>query len=193
MSLWTIICCGDSARNWEPRGTTLGVNDSWKFGKPTDILLCCNRPVDFTKDRLRTITTSTPKTFYSHKGNWAYAFPDWKKIHLHNWSGSRYFVPYMNKPIEHKMTYSSNTSSFIALSLAYNLGAKEIIMYGIDFMNHKVYHEGAHYRDKEVQIHLDLIKCMKEHGTEVYLGALGTAFDQTIPLYDTNKSGVTQA
>ncbi len=177
----TIVGCGESARNWIPRGHTLGVNDSWRWGKPTDSLLVCNRPVEFKQDgRLEIITSSNPKTFYSHKSNWAYAFPDWKKISLVQWYGV----------IRRGQQYSSNSSPFIAISLAWNLGAKDIILWGVDFMNHKTFNPGNPYRDKEVEVYMQLIGALKEEGVRVWLGANNTAFDNLIPIYEENIPAV---
>lgn len=170
----TIVACGESARHWIPRGHTLAVNDGWKWGKPTDSLLVCNRPAEFKQGgRLEIITNSKPKTFYSHKSNWAYAFPNWKKISLVQWYGV----------IRKGQQYSSNSSPFIALSLAWNLGAKDIILWGVDFMNHHNFNPDNPYRDKEVVVYMQLIAALKEEGVSVWLGSKGTAFDELIPVY----------
>lgn len=175
MSVFTIVACGDSAKDWVQTGTSIGVNDSWRWGKPTDALLVCNKPTDFKHDgRLQVITESKPKTFYSHKGNWAYAFPEWKKISLVHWYGV----------IRKGQQYSSNSSPFIALSLAWNLGAKDIIMWGVDMVNHKTFNPDNPYRDKEVKVYMELIAALKEEGVSVWLGSKGGAFDNLIPIYE---------
>lgn len=176
-SVFTIVGCGESAEQWVPRGHSVGVNDSWKWGKPTDSLLVCNRPTNFNEQRLRVITNSKPSAFYSHKSNWAYAFPDWKKVRLIPWYGT---LINFKEPV----AYSSNTSPFIALSLAYNLGATEIIMWGVDMINHKTFHEQNPETKKEVVVYMDLIRCLNEQGVSVYLGARGTAFDDKLDLWD---------
>lgn len=179
----SIIGCGDTAKDWIPRGHTLGVNDSWKWGKPTDSLVICNRPTNFTNDRLKTIVESKPKTFYSHKSNWAYVFPAWQRIRLKEWIGD--FQPRMDKlPLGDRHCYYSNTISFIALSLCYQLGATEIIMWGCDFVNHKLFHAGNPETEKEVRKHLELIRCLNDHGVKVWLGAEVTAFDGKLEVYE---------
>lgn len=170
----TIVGCGNTASSWVPRGTSIGVNDCWKWGKPTDSLLVCNRPSNFNDERLRTITSSKPVTFYSHKSNWAYAFPDWKKIGLVNWYGV----------LKKGQCYSSNSSPFIAMTLAWNLGAKDIILWGVDFINHKIFNPENPYRDKEVETYMQLVSALKDEGVRVWLGKEGTAFDKLIPIYE---------
>ena len=102
-----------------------------------------------------------------------------------NWGGAKDFIPRMDSyPFEQRFHYSSDSSSFIALSLAYNLGAKDIILWGCDFMNHHVFNEGNPYRDKEVKRHLELIECLKNEGVNTWLGSLGTAFDDKLKIYE---------
>jgi hypothetical protein len=170
---FTIVATGETAKDWIPRGHSIGVNDSWKWGKPTDSLLVCNRPQNFKEDRLKVITESKPANFYSHKSNWAYKFPDWRKINLVSWYGV----------LRKGQHYSSNTSPFIALSLAYNLGATEIIMWGVDFKNHWLFNEGSPEAEREVKQYLQLITELEAVGVRVYIGKKGTAFDDLIQVY----------
>jgi hypothetical protein len=170
----TIVGCGASAIDWIPRGHSVGVNDSWKWGKPTDSLLVCNRPTNFNQQRLSVITNSKPSTFYSHKGNWEYAFPNWSKVRLIPWYGSLY----------KGNCYSSNTSPFIALSLAWNLGATEIVMWGVDMLNHHIFNESNPETEREIKAYMELIGVLNEQGVRVCLGARGTAFDDKLDLWD---------
>lgn len=179
---FTIVACGDSAKDWIPRGHSIGCNDAWKWGKPTDSLVVCNRPQNFTPERLKFITEAKPKTFYSHKGNWAYAFPDWQKIRLTEWTGE--VMPRINRfPLQDRPVYYSNTITFVALSLCYQLGATEIIMWGCDLVNHKLFNSDNPETEKEVRKHLELIKCLNDQGVKVWLGANGTAFDGKMEVY----------
>lgn len=173
MSTYSIIGCGQTAKDWIPRGHSIGVNDAWKWGKPTDSLLCCNRPTNFNQDRLRVITGSKPKTFYSHKAYWSYAFPEYEKLNIVCWYGTLY------RP----QVYFANTSPFIAMSLAFHLGAKEIILWGVDLKDHNIWHEDNPETKKEVGRYMELIREMELQGCKVYLGAKGTAFDELIPIW----------
>lgn len=180
--IFTIVACGESAKEWIPHGHSIGVNDAWKWGKPTDSLLVCNRPVEFGQGRLQTIINSKPETFYSHKSNWAYAFPNWKKINLCQWYGR----------LVKGQHYSSNTSPFIAMTLAYNLGAKDIILWGCDMMEHKIWNTGNPENIKEIKRHMELVEALKEQGVNVWLGKEGTAFDNLIPVYDSKTKDISE-
>jgi hypothetical protein len=173
--IFTIVGCGVSAENWIPRGHSIGCNDAFKFGKPFDSLLVCNRPSEFRGGRFETIINTPCKDFYSHKPDWEKWFPKWKKISKVGWYGT----------LHREQVYVSNTSPFIALSLAFHLGATEIIMWGVDFKDHKVYKEGSPETNREVSIYMELIRLMEEQGCKVWLGANGSVFDQYLKVYDT--------
>jgi hypothetical protein len=173
MSTFTIVGCGDTAKDWQPNGHSIGVNDSWKWGKETDSLLVCNNPFRFTEQRREIIKNSKPKIFYCNNASWSFAFPDWQKLNLKPW----YNV------VNPNCIYYSNTSPFIAISLAYTLGAKDIILWGVDFKTHHIYTETNPQTKREVERYLELIKCLKELGTNTWLGTAGTGFDEHLEVY----------
>jgi hypothetical protein len=169
-----IVSCGQSASNWEQHDYSIGVNDCWKFGKPTDALLICNRPEQFIRDRFQTIINSKPKEFYSHKANWSQWFPNWKKVNLVPWYGT----------LHKGQIYESQTGPFIAMSLAYKLGATDIILWGVDFKNHWLFNDSNPETAKEVKVYLELIECLKQQGVNMWIGAVGSVFENLIQLYD---------
>jgi hypothetical protein len=186
---FTIVGCGNSAKDWQPNGYSIGVNDAWKFGKPTDGLLVCNRPQQFSQDRLKTITNSKPKHFYSNSGDWKHYFDyfdspsRFKRIHSNNpelpmvkymqWSGALY---------DNTVSFS-NTSPITAISIAYILGAKEIILWGVDFRTHHLYNDNSPNTKRESEVYLEMFAALKEKGVSVYRGADGSVFDDKLPLY----------
>jgi hypothetical protein len=156
-----IVACGQSAQNWDKHDYSIGVNDSWKWGKPTDALLICNSPARFTPERIKTITSSTPKIFYSHRPDWVNWFPVWEKLNLVTWYGTLH---------KHQI-YSSDSSPFIAMSLAYRLGATQIILWGVDFIDHPNFKPDS--ARHEVSKYLELIDALNSKGVEVFVGAEG--------------------
>lgn len=176
-----IVACGASGSNWEQHDLSIGINDCWKWGKPTDALVICNRPEQFAKDRLQTIINSKPKEFYSHKSNWSQWFPKWKKLNLAPWYG-----------ILHKgQCYESQTGPFIAMSLAFKLGATDIILWGVDFKDHRIFNDSNPETVKEVKVYMEMVACLKEYGVNVWRGpqleatVYLTAFDNLIPVFPT--------
>jgi hypothetical protein len=169
---FTIIASGSSAKDWQPHGTCIGVNDAFKFGKAFHYLLICNRPDQFTKERMAIIKKTPHERFYCNKSNWSLIFPNWIKVNLVTFYGL----------IRRNQVYSANTSPFIAISLAYTLGATKIILWGVDFKNHSTFNESNPQTEREIETYLSLFKELKELGVEIFIGSLGSAFDNHLPL-----------
>jgi hypothetical protein len=175
---FTIIATGDSAKDWLPEGTCIGVNDAFRWGKAFNYLLICNRPDQFSKERMEIIKRTPHERFYCNKSNWSSIFPDWIKIPLVTWYGT----------IRRGQVYSSQTSPFIAISLAYTLGAKKIILWGVDFKNHGTFNESNPQTKREIENYLSLFNELKELGVEIFIGSKGSAFDNQLPLYVTEEN-----
>src|SRR5687768_13636855 len=93
----SIIACGPSAKEWykTPCDLSIGVNDCLKFGHEVDWLCVVNVPSKFTPkaknghtDRLFTITSSKPKKFLCHNGQWKQWFPSAELLQLHPFRGT---------------------------------------------------------------------------------------------------------
>jgi hypothetical protein len=170
---YNIIACGDTAKHWNGSGNSIGVNDSFKWGHHIDRLIVCNRLAMFPRERLDIINASQPNKFYSHKADWHERFPLWNKLDLVPWYGTY-----------HKgKIYKSDTSPFIAICLAAKLGATEIVLWGVDFVNHSKFKHGEPGTKREVETYLELIRELDSIGIKVYLGSYGTAFDNYLPIY----------
>lgn len=130
----SIIGCGETASQWDGKGFSIGVNDCWRFGKPTDYLVVVNTKKQFTEERLNWIIRSQPERLYTHSEDYRHDFPEsiffkLKEDCFQKWRG---------KLIDSTVQFSK-TSPFVAISLAYSIGAKTINLYGVDFNNHKTY------------------------------------------------------
>lgn len=169
----TVIASGQSAERWIRRGTVIGVNDCEKWGKPVDILILVNAPGKF-KERLNIIKKSKAKVLTNSVNLWKPHFPNCQKIER---------MISFNKLALDRFIYHSQTSPIIAISYAVKLGAKEIILYGIDFLSHRVWRLGTKSGDREVNVYLRYFKQLQLKGIKLYLGANGTAFDKHLPLW----------
>lgn len=170
----TCVACGDSAVNWISRGITIGVNDVGRFGKPVDILILVNRPAKFKSDRLRTISQHKGAVLTNSVNEWRGIFPQAKKLER--------MVSFSHR-VNKSTHYTSATSPMIAISHAIALGANHIILWGVDFKNHKSYAQGSKRGNREIDVYRKFFKAVERLGVRVYLGALGTAFDNDLPLY----------
>lgn len=176
---YTIVACGQSAKDWVPRGYSIGCNDSWKWGKPTDYLFLANMPHTFKGERLNVIKESKPsKVFvYIKTPGWDEIFPGYTKISMARWYGTY-----------HKdQIYYSDTSPFVAACIAASLGAKDIILWGVDFVDHHIYNDGNPQTRKEVERYMELFRELKGNGINVWLGCKGGAFNDRLMVYEWYK------
>jgi len=126
-----ILGTGDSVNAYKPCNcVTIGVNDVFKF-YPTNHLLCLDYPQAFTKERLETIRNSTPDLFVTCMPEWEKWFKD--KIQIIKLATFRSEI----SQIEQDVYPYSIMSPFVAMVHAYKIGAKEIVIYGVDLLNHQ--------------------------------------------------------
>lgn len=127
----SVLGLGESVNEFKPNGSiTIGVNDIWKH-HPTDYIVCVDRINAFTVKRLRTIMFSKPKKFFTHLEEWKRIMPTFELIELSKGRGNL-------NDIDNTFAYSNN-SVFVAVVLAYKLGATEINIFGADFNTHAAF------------------------------------------------------
>lgn len=168
----SIVACGSSAEGWNkvPCDRSISVNDSWKWGHPTTDLLVANQPLKFPQHRLNIIKASIPKRFWSQLSSWSTYFPNMAHIRLTSWDGHLY--------PERLDTFShADTSPFIAISMAYKFGAKDIILWGVDMVDHHIYHAGNMQLKTEIKRYHAMIEALDKEGVKVWLGAPGSALN----------------
>lgn len=179
----SIVACGESAKDWNkiPVDLSIGVNDAWKFGFPTDYLVVVNSPFKFHPrldnkytDRLKVITDSKPKRFFCHNINWKKWLP---KAELLS------FRPFIGTYRKGRI-YSSKTSPFVAITLAASLGAKEIILWGIDMTNHQTYSPGKRGFNIEFEYYKLLFEQLQQAGVKVWIGDQNTVLKGILPVYE---------
>src|SRR5688572_21738135 len=169
----SIVASGDSAREWfkVPCDLSIGVNDCLKHGHDVDQLVIVNFPRKFTSDRMKNILKSKAKV-WTHTSAWRAHFPKAEVIRLSPFAG------YFHK----NQIYCSKTSPMVAISLAVKAGAKDIILWGVDFKNHHVYSDGNKQGKHEISKYQKLFEGLKKIGVNVWLGAPGSALN--LPLYE---------
>ena len=125
-----ILGLGESIKHYKPKVNeiAIGVNDVYKHFN-VDYFVCVDKPHKFEDERLMAIIDN-PAPLYTHLTDW------WKlrnNINLIELSTGRGIL----KELESEKFCHSNNSTYIAVILAYKLGATEINLYGVDFNNHK--------------------------------------------------------
>lgn len=170
---FTIIGCGDTAKEWTPVGTTIGSNDCERFGKRVDYLVLVNAPHKF-KERINVIKNSKAQVYVNSLGPWSKMFPQAKQIRL---------TPFTIR-INKDLIYSSRTTPIICMSLAIKMGATKLILWGIDMLTHHSFRRGTKTGDHEITTYRKFFVQANKLGVDVYLGRQGTAFDNDLPIYE---------
>lgn len=171
-----VIGCGDSGKDWftHPHDVSIGSNDSIKHGRDTDYLVLINALQGFKreKERLDLIQSSKAKIL-TNSDSWKSMFRDYEKIKLVT------FHKYLKKG----MVYSSKSSPFVAASIAFNMGAKDIVLWGVDMNTHHLFNPENKLRDYEVRKFESLAKLMKAQGTMMCVSSAESALSKVLPVY----------
>lgn len=157
-----IIGCGPSAKGWDGKGESLGVNDCEKSGHQVEKLLCIDWPLKFNPERFEVIHKSKAQ-FFTQLSAWE-RYKQINLIAMNRWRG---------RLVEKKVNFSS-TSPFVAMTLAWTWGYQEIILWGVDFNDNRPYWNEERMRYKE------LITDLAREGVKVWLGCEGSALDLEI-------------
>lgn len=165
----SIIGLGETCALWDGEGYSIGVNDIYGKGIKTDAIVVVDT---FRKlpDRYRTIQDSRPKELFSQL-TWWRDHPNYKPIELRRFKDV----------FKAGTVYHSNTTPIIAMSIAVNKGFKEIVLYGVDFVDHKVCKGKA--LGTEIKVYLKFITELEKLGVKVYLYSNYGAFQNLIPIW----------
>jgi hypothetical protein len=176
-SVINVIACGESGAQWDGKGDSIGVNDCWKWGRPTDYLMVLDNPERFSDPRKQIILNSKPHHFITGQYGWWKHFSKsdmpkqklaYQEVHCTNgpqvisyrfsrWTGT----------LKNDRIHYSSTSPMCAITLAYLLGYKEIILWGVDFNTHKKWNYHTTQGREEIAIYRDLFRQLKEMGVNV--------------------------
>lgn len=166
-----IVALGETAKHWDGSGPSIGVNDASRWGHDLNYLVLLNGPAQFTPERLEHIkNTNCSKVYADWPTHWEKHFPG--KVHEFNsrqWSPSNRL-----EKLSKNYLYHSKTSPFGAISLAYSWGFTEIILWGVDFKDHKHYRPGDDRFINEFTAYKTFCLALQKVGVNVYLGHEGS-------------------
>lgn len=168
-----VLGLGPTLRHYKPNNNeTIGVNDIFAFHR-VDYLIVMDLPGSFTPDRFHIIVNSTPKRFYSN-------YLDWDIM--------PYFHYAPRAPRSADLSYLDTDflpfhvdSTFSAVCLAYKLGAKRIIMHGVDLKDHprlKPYWEQGIIQE----VYMQLWKELYERHVDLLVGSRESPLSKFIPV-----------
>lgn len=174
-----IVACGETAKHWDGSGPSIGVNDASMWGHPLDYLLVINHPSKFSNepDRFSKIINTKPRIqFYCHTTAWKQYFQAMKHL------ATRQYTNLIRKGTN----YHSKTSPFAAISLAWNLGATDIVLWGVDFANHKFFSPGKKEFNREIRMYQLFTDKLRKQGCNVFCGAEGSQL-KFLPIWNCTR------
>lgn len=166
-----IIGCGPTGEGWfnHPHDLSIGVNDCLKWGRNTDHLLVVNRR--FSRDREEMILRSKPKKFFTTIPYFQKLFPGAEILRLQMYS----------KRVKKGQVYSSKTSPFIALSMAFNAGATNIVLFGCDLVSHPVIKDKL--LDYELRNFQHICRELSLQGCHVWVSSKESSLSRFLPVW----------
>lgn len=180
----SVIGCGASAKEWFNTPfdyLSIGVNDCFKFGVNPDYLLVVNAPFKFQPskennhtDRLKVIKQTQPKKFVTN------LCQEWSK---HKKPDVCINLLRFGKRVNRTEIYHSKTSPFIAMSLAYKLGATDIILWGVDFLDHRDFKPGKRETEFEMEEYKRFADVISKD-CKVWTGSKESAMSKYFPVHE---------
>jgi hypothetical protein len=152
----------------------IGVNDIWSRVK-TEMVVCIDRPEKFETQRLEVIKNCKPEIFFTYT-------PEWKKYFNESYFWKAPIVSLKTRTFDNKTIFHSNNSTFVACSIAYLLGTKNIVIYGADFISHKKL-KGASTIQNITKDFAWLRDNLKDNGVNLYVGHQASRLHDVLPLW----------
>jgi hypothetical protein len=175
-----IIGLGSTAEGWfnHPHDISIGVNDSGKWGKDTDYLLLIDSLPGFKREpeRVKTIGRSKAKIL-TNGDTWKSIFPKYEVLRL----------KLFGKQLKKGHYYSSKSSPFVALSVAFNLGATDIVLFGVDMKTHKLFYPGSRMQDYELRNIEKMCRMLKDQGVNVFVSSKESALSKFLNVWNVTK------
>lgn len=125
-----VLGLGESLSKYVADGSkTIGCNDIWNYVQ-TDYVVCVDKPTCFSNEpeRMKGIINGKQEKFFTHVKEWEGLVSNYSPIVL---SKLRSDLSKLDSEVPH-----SNNSAFVACVMAYKLGAKLIVMSGVDLKSH---------------------------------------------------------
>lgn len=162
-----VVGCGESGAHWRQfwheGDISLGVNDAGKWGHDFDYLFLIDNILNFRNEPERIAQIRKSKAKIITLGHsWKPLFKDYDVIKTQ---------PFTKRLMPGKL-YHSQTSTFVAACYALNLGAKIIILHGVDLNTHRVFLKGKRTTDHEIFQYRELRHHMlKEYGVQLLISS----------------------
>lgn len=173
-----VLGLGPTLRYYKPNDNeTIGVNDIFAFHR-VDHLIVLDSINSFDLLTFLIICNSTPKHFYSSLFEWKSKMVNFTHVQIAPKPGDLSYLDTDYLPIHVDSTFS-------AACLAYKLGAKRIIMHGVDLKDHL---DLKHYWKQGIiqDVYMRLLAELHEREVELFVGSEESPLSEFIPVYENN-------
>lgn len=155
-----ILGLGPSIHDYKPNGDfSIGCNDTFKH-HPSNYLICIS---SLSAERDKIVMNSRPEKLLAFRNPYIH-HPAYHYIgQMHAWRNDR------PCRLDKGMIWTSNNTPFIACVVAHNLGYKEIVLWGVDLIDHPNIKESALETAK--RDFLQLNAALSKIGSRLYLGS----------------------
>lgn len=173
----SVVACGQSAKEWynTPCDKSIGVNDCLKFGHDTDYLVCVNAPFKFGPNKSNGYVSRKNFIISSNAHFITSLCTEWRKHRKVNSCAS---LTLFTKFLKKGTVYHSKTSPFVAMSIAFNMGAKDIILWGVDFIDHPDFPQEKRNTQFEIEQYVKFADMIGQQGTNVWIGSKETSLNK---------------
>lgn len=180
-----IIGCGESAEGWWKQQPypmagiesvlTIGVNDCSKFGADPDWLVLIDSKNGFKREqeRVQIISRTKAQRVFTNGPTWKAEFPNYEQLRLQMFG----------KHLKKGHVYSSKSSPFVGVSLAFNAGAKNIVLFGVDFKTHSLLKKGNKLFDYEMRQWERFCRLIEAQGTTVFVSSDYSELSRFLPVW----------
>lgn len=171
-----VIGCGETGPEWinHPCDLSIGCNDVRKFGKDPDWLVLIDSKNGFKREqnRVEIISRTKAQRVFTNGPTWKAEFPHYEQLRLQMFS----------KHLKKGHVYSSKSSPFVALSLAFNMGAKNVVLFGVDYRTHALLKRGNKLFDYEMRQWERFCRLIAEQGTNVFVSSEFSELSKFLPV-----------
>lgn len=172
-----VVGCGESGMHWpefwKEGDISMGVNDAGKWGKDFDYLFLIDNMVNFRNEHERIAEIRKSKAKIVTLGHsWKPLFKDYEVIKVQ---------PFTKRLVKGKL-YHSQTSTFVAACYAFNFGATNIILHGVDLNTHRLFNPESRATKHEVDQYTRLFWCLYEQGCMLWTSSAKSQLASKLPV-----------
>lgn len=179
-----IIGCAESGADWINHSCDLsiGVNDAAKFGKDPDWLVLIDSKNGFKREqeRVQIISRTKAQRVFTNGDTWKVEFRNYEQLRLQMFG----------KHLKKGHVYSSKSSPFVGVSLAFNAGAKNIVLFGVDFKTHSLLKKGNKLFDYEMRQWERFCRLIAAQGTTVFVSSDYSELSRFLPVWKPSASPI---